>query len=141
MYQGVSSVSLPGVRIVRGRCATARVLPLPPAFARTRHYVDAGADERFPRVSALRLERVSKHWGATKAVDEASFGTPSGALVVLLGPSGCGKSTTLRMIAGLDAPSAGRILIDERDVTHAAPAERRISMVFLSYALFPHLSV
>jgi sn-glycerol 3-phosphate transport system ATP-binding protein len=92
-------------------------------------------------VSALRLERVSKHWGATKAVDEASFATPSGALVVLLGPSGCGKSTTLRMIAGLDTPSAGRILIDERDVTHAAPAERRISMVFQSYALFPHLSV
>jgi sn-glycerol 3-phosphate transport system ATP-binding protein len=92
-------------------------------------------------VSALRLERVSKHWGATRAVDEASFATRSGALVVLLGPSGCGKSTTLRMIAGLDTPTAGRILIDERDVTGAPPAERRISMVFQSYALFPHLSV
>jgi sn-glycerol 3-phosphate transport system ATP-binding protein len=92
-------------------------------------------------MSALRLDRVSKHWGATKAVDEASFATPSGALVVLLGPSGCGKSTTLRMIAGLDTPTAGRIFIDERDVSDASPAERRISMVFQSYALFPHLSV
>ena len=89
----------------------------------------------------LRLERVSKHWGTAKAVDDASFATDSGKLVVLLGPSGCGKSTTLRMIAGLDTPSEGRIFIDGRDVTRVAPAERRISMVFQSYALFPHLSV
>ncbi|MEO8311804.1 MAG: ABC transporter ATP-binding protein [Caldimonas sp.] len=89
----------------------------------------------------LRLEGVSKHWGTAKAVDRASFSTESGKLVVLLGPSGCGKSTTLRMIAGLDTPSEGRILIDGRDVTGVAPAERRISMVFQSYALFPHLSV
>ncbi len=89
----------------------------------------------------LRLEGVSKHWGTALAVDHASFATGSGTLVVLLGPSGCGKSTTLRMIAGLDTPSDGRILIDGRDVTRAAPAERRISMVFQSYALFPHLSV
>ena len=65
----------------------------------------------------LRLERVSKHWGTAKAVDGASFATDSGKLVVLLGPSGCGKSTTLRMIAGLDTPSEGRIFIDGRDVT------------------------
>ncbi len=92
-------------------------------------------------MSALQLEAVSKHYGAAKAVDRISFSTPSGRLVVLLGPSGCGKSTTLRMIAGLDTPSEGRILIDGRDVTSLAPAERRISMVFQSYALFPHLSV
>jgi len=92
-------------------------------------------------VSSLRLEGVSKHWSSAKAVDRASFTTASGELVVLLGPSGCGKSTTLRMIAGLDTPSEGRILIDGRDVTGLAPAERRISMVFQSYALFPHLSV
>jgi len=92
-------------------------------------------------VSALRLEHVTKRWGAAKAVDDASFATPSGRLVVLLGPSGCGKSTTLRMIAGLDTPNEGRILVDEHDVTGAAPAARRISMVFQSYALFPHLSV
>ena len=92
-------------------------------------------------MSALQLEAVSKHYGAAKAVDRISFSTPSGRLVVLLGPSGCGKSTTLRMIAGLDTPSEGRILIDGRDVTSLAPAARRISMVFQSYALFPHLSV
>jgi len=92
-------------------------------------------------VSTLRLEGVSKHWGLAKAVDRASFSTPSGKLVVLLGPSGCGKSTTLRMIAGLDTPSEGRILIDDRDITGVAPAQRRISMVFQSYALFPHLNV
>jgi sn-glycerol 3-phosphate transport system ATP-binding protein len=92
-------------------------------------------------MSALRLDCVTKRWGDAKAVDDASFATASGRLVVLLGPSGCGKSTTLRLIAGLDVPSAGRILIDERDVTFAAPAARRISMVFQSYALFPHLSV
>ena len=92
-------------------------------------------------MSTLRLESVGKHYGPAKAVDRISFATPSGKLVVLLGPSGCGKSTTLRMIAGLDVPSEGRILIDERDVTHVSPAERRISMVFQSYALFPHLSV
>jgi sn-glycerol 3-phosphate transport system ATP-binding protein len=92
-------------------------------------------------MSALRLEAVSKHYGPARAVDRIGFATESGRLVVLLGPSGCGKSTTLRMIAGLDVPSEGRILIDDRDVTHTAPAERRISMVFQSYALFPHLSV
>ena len=92
-------------------------------------------------MSALQLEAISKHYGAARAVDRISFATPSGKLVVLLGPSGCGKSTTLRMIAGLDTPSEGRILIDGRDVTALAPAERRISMVFQSYALFPHLSV
>ena len=92
-------------------------------------------------MSALRLERVSKHWGTSKAVDEASFATPSGRLVVLLGPSGCGKSTTLRMIAGLDVPTTGRVWIADRDVTALGPAQRRISMVFQSYALFPHLNV
>ncbi|MGZ5715812.1 MAG: ATP-binding cassette domain-containing protein, partial [Caldimonas sp.] len=68
-------------------------------------------------MSELRLEGVSKLYGAAKAVDRISFVTPSGSLVVLLGPSGCGKSTTLRMVAGLDTPSEGRILIDGRDVT------------------------
>jgi len=92
-------------------------------------------------MSALRIQGVSKHYGFAKAVDRISFSTSSGELVVLLGPSGCGKSTTLRMIAGLDTPSEGCILIDDRDVTHVPPAARRISMVFQSYALFPHLSV
>ncbi|MFA7666919.1 MAG: ABC transporter ATP-binding protein [Burkholderiaceae bacterium] len=92
-------------------------------------------------MAAIALEHVSKLWGSTAAVDDASFIAPAGSFVVLLGPSGCGKSTTLRMIAGLDTPSMGRILIDGRDVTHLPPARRRIAMVFQSYALFPHLSV
>jgi sn-glycerol 3-phosphate transport system ATP-binding protein len=66
---------------------------------------------------------------------------PAGSFTVLLGPSGCGKSTTLRLIAGLETPSSGRISIGGRDVTHLPPAERKIAMVFQSYALFPHLSV
>lgn len=92
-------------------------------------------------MSVIALEKVSKHWGTVAAVDDASFEAPSGSFVVLLGPSGCGKSTTLRMIAGLDTPGSGRILIDGRDVTHLPPARRRIAMVFQSYALFPHLNV
>ena len=92
-------------------------------------------------MSALALDHVSKHWAAAKALDDISFASSSGSFVVLLGPSGCGKSTTLRIIAGLDEPTAGRISIADRDVTGLPPAERRISMVFQSYALFPHLSV
>ena len=66
---------------------------------------------------------------------------PKGTLTTMLGPSGCGKTTTLRMIAGLDAPTVGQILIDGQDVTALGPAERNVSMVFQSYALFPHMNV
>src|SRR5579862_3544914 len=93
------------------------------------------------RVSAISLQHVSRFWGTTRAVEEVSFEAAAGRLLVLLGPSGCGKSTTLRVIAGLEEASAGRILIGGRDVTRLAPARRGISMVFQSYALFPHLSV
>src|SRR5438552_4406181 len=92
-------------------------------------------------MSAISVRRVSKLWGDTKAVDDVSFEVPAGALTVLLGPSGCGKSTTLRLIAGLEPVSAGRIVIDGQDVTELPPSRRRIAMVFQSYALFPHLSV
>lgn len=91
--------------------------------------------------SRIRLERVTKRWGATTAVDEISFDVTPGQFVILLGPSGCGKSTTLRMIAGLEEASNGRIHIGERDVTRLPPGDRGLSMVFQSYALFPHLSV
>jgi sn-glycerol 3-phosphate transport system ATP-binding protein len=93
------------------------------------------------RVAQVRLERVSKRFGAEPAVDEVSFTAEAGTLVVLLGPSGCGKSTTLRLIAGLEVADEGTIEIAGRDVTHAPPARRGTSMVFQSYALFPHLSV
>ena len=90
---------------------------------------------------AIRLERVSKTFGETQALSAVSLAAPPGTFVVLLGPSGCGKSTLLRTIAGLEAPSAGRLLLEGRDVTALPPAARGISMVFQSYALFPHLSV
>jgi iron(III) transport system ATP-binding protein len=69
------------------------------------------------------------------------FTVPTGTLTTILGPSGCGKTTVLRMIAGLESPSSGQIWIDGRDVTALGPAERNVSMVFQSYALFPHMSV
>ena len=92
-------------------------------------------------MSAIHVRRVSKLWGATRAVDDVSFDAPAGKLLVLLGPSGCGKSTTLRLIAGLETVSAGRVHIGHEDVTDLPPARRQISMVFQSYALFPHLTV
>ena len=92
-------------------------------------------------MSEIVLEKVTKAYGRVKAVDDVSFRAEAGKFVVLLGPSGCGKSTVLRLIAGLEEPTAGRIFIDGRDVTRLAPEKRKVSMVFQSYALFPHLSV
>jgi sn-glycerol 3-phosphate transport system ATP-binding protein len=92
-------------------------------------------------MSAITLSHVSKFWGAMRAVDDVSLTADEGSLLVLLGPSGCGKSTTLRLIAGLENADAGTIAIGGVDVTHLTPAQRKISMVFQSYALFPHLSV
>jgi sn-glycerol 3-phosphate transport system ATP-binding protein len=92
-------------------------------------------------MSEIVLERVSKRYGSVRAVDGVSLRAESGKFLVLLGPSGCGKSTILRLLAGLEEPSEGRILIGGRDVTRLAPDQRRVSMVFQSYALFPHLSV
>ena len=92
-------------------------------------------------MSAISLRGVSKTWGGARALDDVSFEAAAGSFLVLLGPSGCGKSTTLRLIAGLDDLSAGRIFIGSQDVTAAPPAQRGLSMVFQSYALFPHLTV
>jgi len=89
----------------------------------------------------IELEKVSKSWGDVPAVDQVSFTAPAGELLVVLGPSGCGKSTVLRLIAGLETVSAGAIRIEGKDVTGLPPAKRNLSMVFQSYALFPHLSV
>lgn len=92
-------------------------------------------------MSNIELTGVTKSWQATVAVDDVSFVAPQGQFVVLLGPSGCGKSTTLRIIAGLESVTKGKVEISGRDVTDLPPAERRVSMVFQSYALFPHLNV
>ena len=92
-------------------------------------------------MSSIVLDNLTKQYGAAAAIHGVSFTVPAGSFTVLLGPSGCGKSTTLRMIAGLDTPTSGSIRIGDRDVTQLPPSKRRISMVFQSYALFPHLSV
>jgi sn-glycerol 3-phosphate transport system ATP-binding protein len=92
-------------------------------------------------MSAIKLDHVCKNWGPMRAVDDVSLTAEEGSLLVLLGPSGCGKSTTLRLIAGLEQLDGGTVAIGGTDVTHLTPAQRKISMVFQSYALFPHLSV
>jgi iron(III) transport system ATP-binding protein len=93
------------------------------------------------RSAAVVLEKVRKQYGAVTAVEEVSITIEAGTLVTLLGPSGCGKTTTLRMVAGLEMPTGGRILIGGSDVTLLPPNERDVSMVFQSYALFPHMTV
>ncbi len=89
----------------------------------------------------VTFEHVSKRYGNVTAVDDVSFRVAPGELVTLLGPSGCGKTTTLRMVAGLEAVTSGRMLIGGTDVTLRAANERDVSMVFQSYALFPHMTV
>jgi iron(III) transport system ATP-binding protein len=94
--------------------------------------------------TGISFRQVVKRYGGANSplvVRGIDFDVPKGTLTTILGPSGCGKTTTLRMIAGLETPSGGQIFIDGRDVTHLGPAERNVSMVFQSYALFPHMSV
>jgi len=90
---------------------------------------------------AVIFDRVSRRFGDVAAVDDISFDVAQGELVTLLGPSGCGKTTTLRLVAGLELPSSGRIEIAGRDVTALSASQRDVAMVFQSYALFPHMSV
>jgi len=94
----------------------------------------------------LRLERVTKMFRTPEgrdvvAVDDVTLELPPGSFVTLLGPSGCGKTTTLRMIAGFEVPTRGRILLDGLDIARLTPDKRGMGMVFQSYALFPHLTV
>ncbi len=89
----------------------------------------------------LKLESVSKRFGRTDAVIDLTLELERGEFLTLLGPSGCGKTTTLRMIAGFEAPTAGRLLLDGRDITAVPPQRRGFGMVFQHYALFPHLDV
>jgi len=87
------------------------------------------------------LRGVSKSFGATRATDDVSLVVPDGAFVVLLGPTGAGKTTLLRLIAGLEAPDAGAILIGGQETAGLSPAHRNVAMVFQQYSLYPHLSV
>jgi iron(III) transport system ATP-binding protein len=91
--------------------------------------------------ASVEFRQVSKRYGEVTAVNAVSFTIAPGTLVTLLGPSGCGKTTTLRLIAGLEMASEGQILIGGEDVTRLSAAERGVSMVFQSYALFPHMTV
>jgi multiple sugar transport system ATP-binding protein len=92
-------------------------------------------------MAEIRLDNVQKRFGDFTAVREASFTVDDGDFFVLLGPSGCGKTTTLRMIAGLELPSAGRILLDGEDVTSSRASHRDIGFVFQLFALYPHMNV
>ena len=89
----------------------------------------------------LKVDGISRSYGELTVVDKLSFTVNEGEFVALLGPSGCGKSTSLKMIAGLEVPEAGSIELDGRDITRLSPGERKLAMVFQSYALFPHLKV
>ncbi len=92
-------------------------------------------------MAGLRIDGLNKSYGPTNVLIDVNLGIEDGEFVVLVGPSGCGKSTLLRMIAGLDAPTSGDIFIAGRKVNALAPAERKIAMVFQSYALYPHMDV
>ena len=109
--------------------------------------VDATASRSAPDVASrrggidLRLESVTKRFGSFAAVDDVTLVVPAGSFFALLGPSGCGKTTTLRMVAGLEEPTAGTIHLGDRDITRLRPYKRPVNTVFQSYALFPHLSI
>src|SRR5882724_4303433 len=108
--------------------AAAPVMPEPPAAVT--------AD-----MPLLRIEGVGKSFGNFRAVDRLSLDIRAGEFFALLGPSGCGKTTLLRMLAGLETPDEGRILLDGKDIAQVAPHERPVNMMFQNYALFPHLNV
>jgi spermidine/putrescine transport system ATP-binding protein len=89
----------------------------------------------------IRFENVTKRYGKVLAVDNVSLSIEEGEFFALLGPSGCGKTTLLRMLAGFEIPTEGRILIDGQDVSRTPPNKRPVNMVFQSYAVFPHMTV
>ena len=94
-----------------------------------------------PASQDLRLVSVTKRFGAVVAVDDLTLTVPQGSFFALLGPSGCGKTTTLRMVAGLEEPTAGQVLLGAEDISRRRPYRRPVNTVFQSYALFPHLDV
>lgn len=108
-------------------------------------YGDPAEESPRNETPILRLEEISKVFGATTAVQDVSLSVYEGELLTLLGPSGCGKTTTLRLLAGLEVPTAGRVTLDGTDVASqevfVSPEQRDVGLVFQDYALFPHLSV
>ena len=89
----------------------------------------------------LRLRGLTKQFASFTAVQDLDLDVPTGSFFALLGPSGCGKTTTLRMVAGLESPTAGTITLGGKDITHAKPYQRPVNTVFQNYALFPHLDI
>src|SRR6202046_3142450 len=89
----------------------------------------------------LRIDHLNKSYGTARVLSDIGLSIEQGEFVVLVGPSGCGKSTLLRMIAGLDGATSGDIDIGERRVNNLEPSQRKIAMVFQSYALYPHMNV
>ncbi|MEM1830632.1 MAG: ABC transporter ATP-binding protein, partial [Desulfurococcaceae archaeon] len=92
-------------------------------------------------MAKVELRNIVKKYGSTLAVDKVSLKVNDGEFFVLLGPSGCGKTTTLRIIAGLEDPDEGEVLIDDKVVNDVPPNKRDIAMVFQNYALYPHMTV
>lgn len=92
-------------------------------------------------MSVVEIRAIEKHFDKVRAVDGVDLEIQSGEFLVILGPSGCGKTTLMRMIAGLEKPTVGQMLIDGEDVTELPPRKRGVSMVFQSYALYPHMTV
>ncbi len=92
-------------------------------------------------MSVVEIKDIHKHFDDVRAVDGVDLAVNEGEFLVILGPSGCGKTTLMRMIAGLETPTSGEILIGDKVVTHLPPREREIAMVFQSYALYPHMTV
>ena len=92
-------------------------------------------------MAGLKLDKLCKRYGAVQVIENLSLDVADGEFVVFLGPSGCGKTSLLRMVAGLEEVSGGRILIGDRDVTTAPPGQRNLAMVFQHYALYPHMTV
>src|SRR5450432_2877022 len=92
-------------------------------------------------MAEIRIEKLHKAFGSFIAVKDSSFTIANGSFFCLLGPSGCGKTTTLRMIAGLELPTSGRILLDGEDVAFKRASARDIAFVFQLFALYPHMNV
>ncbi len=89
----------------------------------------------------IRFEQVSKKYGSVVAVENLTLHIRAGEFLVLLGPTGCGKTTILRLLAGLETVTSGKIFLGERPITHLKPRQRDFAMVFQSYALYPHMTV
>src|SRR5262245_64997012 len=101
----------------------------------------AAKDAQSTAKPIISFRNITKRWGSTVAVDNVSLDVWPGACFALLGPSGCGKTTLLRMLAGLEVPTEGQVLIDSQDMGDIPPNKRAVNMVFQSYAVFPHMTV